>query len=36
MTGGDAGELAADGVFMSHDESYEAASEYLTICQTTR
>ncbi|MGF6479137.1 alkanesulfonate monooxygenase SsuD/methylene tetrahydromethanopterin reductase-like flavin-dependent oxidoreductase (luciferase family) [Paraburkholderia sp. JPY419] len=31
MPGGDAEEPAADGVFMSHDESYEAASEYLTI-----
>ncbi|RZF27338.1 FMNH2-dependent alkanesulfonate monooxygenase [Paraburkholderia sp. UYCP14C] len=31
VPGGDAAELAADGVFLSHDERYEAASEYLTI-----
>ena len=31
VPGGDAAELAADGVFLSHDERYEAAAEYLTI-----
>ncbi len=31
VPGGDAAELAADGVFLAHDERYEAADEYLTI-----
>lgn len=31
VPGGDATELAADGVFLKHDERYEAADEYLTI-----
>jgi alkanesulfonate monooxygenase len=31
VPGGDAAELAADGVFLSHDERYEAAAEFLTI-----
>ncbi len=31
VVGGDAAELAADGVFLNHDERYEAASEYLKI-----
>ena len=31
VPGGDAAELAADGVFLSHDERYEAADEYLRI-----
>jgi alkanesulfonate monooxygenase len=31
VPGGDAAELAADGVFLSHDERYEAAAEYLSI-----
>jgi len=31
VPGGDAAELAADGVFLSHDERYEAAGEFLTI-----
>ena len=31
VPGGDAAELAADGVFYSHDERYEAASEFLSI-----
>ena len=31
VPGGDATELAADGVFYSHDERYEASDEYLTI-----
>ena len=31
VPGGDAAELAADGVFLSHDERYEAADEFLTI-----
>lgn len=31
VPGGDATELAADGVFLSHDERYEAADEYLTV-----
>jgi alkanesulfonate monooxygenase len=31
VPGGDAAELAADGVFLSHDERYQAAGEYLSI-----
>lgn len=31
VPGGDAAELAADGVFLSHDERYAAAAEYLTV-----
>ena len=31
VPGGDATELAADGVFYSHDERYEASDEYLEI-----
>lgn len=31
VPGGDATELAADGVFLSHDARYEAADEYLTV-----
>ncbi len=31
VPGGDSAELAADGVFLSHDERYEAADEFLTI-----
>ena len=31
VPGGDATELEADGVFLKHDERYEAADEYLTI-----
>ena len=31
VPGGDATELAADGVFHSHDERYEAGDEFLTI-----
>jgi len=31
VPGGDAAELAADGVFLSHDERYAAAAEYLHI-----
>jgi len=31
VPGGDAAELAADGVFLSHDERYEAADEFLSI-----
>lgn len=31
VPGGDATELAADGVFLAHDERYEAGDEYLTI-----
>ncbi|MDQ0473926.1 FMNH2-dependent alkanesulfonate monooxygenase [Labrys wisconsinensis] len=31
VPGGDATELAADGVFFSHDERYEAADEYLAV-----
>lgn len=31
VPGGDATELAADGVFLSHDERYEAADEYLAV-----
>lgn len=31
VVGGDATELAADGVFLDHDERYDAADEYLHI-----
>lgn len=31
VPGGDPTELAADGVFLSHDERYEAADEYLIV-----
>ncbi|OLS60853.1 FMNH2-dependent alkanesulfonate monooxygenase [Pseudomonas putida] len=31
VPGGDATELAADGVFLKHDERYEASDEFLTI-----
>ncbi|RAN49854.1 alkanesulfonate monooxygenase [Herbaspirillum rubrisubalbicans] len=31
VPGGDATELEADGIFLKHDERYEAADEYLTI-----
>jgi len=31
VPGGDAAELAADGVFLKHDERYEAAAEFLAI-----
>lgn len=31
VPGGDAAELAADGVFFSHDERYENADEFLTV-----
>ncbi len=31
VPGGDAAELAAEGVYLSHDERYEAADEFLTI-----
>lgn len=31
VPGGDATELAADGVFLSHDERYAASDEFLTI-----
>ncbi|HET7866250.1 MAG TPA: FMNH2-dependent alkanesulfonate monooxygenase [Burkholderiaceae bacterium] len=31
VPGGDAAELAADGVFLAHDERYAAASEYLRV-----
>ncbi|WP_153485593.1 FMNH2-dependent alkanesulfonate monooxygenase [Segnochrobactrum spirostomi] len=31
VPGGDPRELAADGVFLSHDQRYEAADEYLTV-----
>lgn len=31
VAGGDAVELAGDGVFLSHDERYEVADEFLTI-----
>lgn len=31
VPGGDAAELEADGVFLRHDERYEAADEFLTI-----
>ncbi|GAB3484036.1 FMNH2-dependent alkanesulfonate monooxygenase [Azotobacter salinestris] len=31
VPGGDATELAADGVFLGHDERYEAADEVLTV-----
>ncbi|NTT87692.1 FMNH2-dependent alkanesulfonate monooxygenase [Tabrizicola fusiformis] len=31
VPGGDATELAADGVFLPHDQRYEAADEFLTV-----
>jgi alkanesulfonate monooxygenase len=31
VAGGDAPELAADGVFLSHDERYDHAAEFLTV-----
>ncbi|MBC2836840.1 FMNH2-dependent alkanesulfonate monooxygenase [Paragemmobacter straminiformis] len=31
VPGGDAAELAAEGVYLSHDQRYEAADEFLTI-----
>lgn len=31
VPGGDATELAADGVFLKHDERYDAADEFLTV-----
>jgi len=31
VPGGDAVELAADGVFLKHDERYDAADEFLTV-----
>ena len=31
VPGGDAAELAADGVFLKHDERYDAADEFLTV-----
>jgi alkanesulfonate monooxygenase len=31
VPGGDAAELAADGIFLSHDERYEHADEFLTV-----
>jgi alkanesulfonate monooxygenase len=31
VPGGDAAELAADGVFLGHDERYEAAGEFLDV-----
>jgi alkanesulfonate monooxygenase len=31
VAGGDAGEAAADGVFVSHDERYEITDEFLTV-----
>lgn len=31
VPGGDAAELAADGVFLDHDARYEAADEFLTV-----
>ena len=31
VPGGDATELAADGIFLDHDQRYEAASEFLTV-----
>lgn len=31
VPGGDAAELAAEGVYLSHDERYEAADEFLTV-----
>jgi alkanesulfonate monooxygenase len=31
VAGGDAAEMAADGVFLSHDERYAAADEFLTV-----
>ncbi len=31
VPGGDAAELAAEGVYLNHDERYEAADEFLTV-----
>ncbi|WP_321359591.1 FMNH2-dependent alkanesulfonate monooxygenase [Pseudomonas extremaustralis] len=31
VPGGDATELAADGIFLNHDQRYEAAGEFLTV-----
>jgi alkanesulfonate monooxygenase len=31
VSGGDARELAGDGIFLSHDERYEQAAEFLTV-----
>jgi alkanesulfonate monooxygenase len=31
VAGGDAGELAGDGLFVSHDKRYEIAAEFLTV-----
>ena len=31
VPGGDATELAADGIFLDHDQRYEAAGEFLTV-----
>lgn len=31
VPGGDAAELAAEGVYLAHDERYEAADEFLTV-----
>jgi alkanesulfonate monooxygenase len=31
VPGGDAAELAAEGVYLSHDQRYEAADEFLTV-----
>ncbi|WP_248796225.1 FMNH2-dependent alkanesulfonate monooxygenase [Pseudomonas sp. MWU13-2105] len=31
VAGGDATELAADGIFLDHDQRYEAAGEFLTV-----
>ena len=31
VPGGDATELAADGIFLDHDQRYEAADEFLTV-----
>ena len=31
VPGGDAAELAAEGVYLSHDQRYEAAEEFLTV-----
>lgn len=33
VVGGDAGDLAADGTFLAHDERYEHAREFLSIWQ---
>ncbi len=31
VAGGDPAELAGDGLFLSHDERYEAADEFLDV-----